>query len=178
MSNIAKDMRKKTVILILALAGLAFGTLAQEVNKVVVDPKLNREVLSGYCNLQGLMKSEMGETFQEVYNEYIPDPAVIDSLKPLMKRVGVLVILGTWCSDSQEQVPGLLKILDQLGYKDKNLTMICVGRDKKAEEIDLSPLNIERVPTVIFYRKGSEAGRIIETPRETLEKDMLHILMQ
>jgi hypothetical protein len=36
-------------------------------------------------------------------------------------------------------------------------------------------MNIERVPTFIFKRGGEEIGRIIETPDESLEADMLKL---
>lgn len=47
---------------------------------------------------------------------------------------------------------------------------------KKAEGFDIDQFIIERVPTFIFYKNESEIGRIIETPVETLEKDILNIL--
>ena len=37
-------------------------------------------------------------------------------------------------------------------------------------------LRIELVPTIIFYKDGSEIGRIVETPVESMEKDLLKII--
>ena len=37
-------------------------------------------------------------------------------------------------------------------------------------------LDIELVPTFIFYRNGEELGRIVETPEDTLEKDLAEIV--
>ena len=37
-------------------------------------------------------------------------------------------------------------------------------------------LNIEKVPTFIFYKNGIEIGRIIESPEKSIEKDFLKIL--
>ena len=56
-----------------------------------------------------------------------------------------------------------------------------VNRDKKNPESDIEYLNIERVPTFIFYKTGGdgskkEIGRIIETPVRSLEEDLLDIL--
>jgi len=42
--------------------------------------------------------------------------------------------------------------------------------------MDISALKIERVPTFIVYDGIKELGRIIETPAETLEEDLLMIL--
>ncbi|MEM1407485.1 MAG: hypothetical protein AAGG59_11970, partial [Bacteroidota bacterium] len=36
--------------------------------------------------------------------------------------------------------------------------------------------NIHRVPTFIFHKNGEEIGRIVESPKESLEVDMLKIV--
>lgn len=84
--------------------------------------------------------------------------------------------MGTWCSDSREQIPAFYKILDELNYPSDKVTLICVDRKKKGLSNEADGLNIELVPTIIFYRNGEEIGRIIETPQESLEKDLLGII--
>jgi len=37
-------------------------------------------------------------------------------------------------------------------------------------------LNITNIPTFIFYKNGKEMHRIVESPMESLEKDMLKII--
>jgi hypothetical protein len=37
-------------------------------------------------------------------------------------------------------------------------------------------LNIEYVPTLLFYKDDKELGRYVELAQETLEKDMIAIL--
>ncbi|MEJ2614863.1 MAG: hypothetical protein P8Z35_07895 [Ignavibacteriaceae bacterium] len=37
-------------------------------------------------------------------------------------------------------------------------------------------MKIELVPTIIFYKDEKELGRIVETPNDSLEKDILKIL--
>ena len=37
--------------------------------------------------------------------------------------------------------------------------------------------DIEFVPTIIFLRNGKELGRIVESPEQSLEKDMRKILI-
>ena len=56
------------------------------------------------------------------------------------------------------------------------MPVIAVNKNKKAEGTDVDILNIEKVPTIIFFKNGEELGRIIETPNESLEKDMLKII--
>ena len=84
--------------------------------------------------------------------------------------------MGTWCSDSHEQVPRFFKVMDEAGYPADNVRIICVDREKKDGSEDVDSLNIELVPTFIFYKEGIELGRIVETPKQTMEEDIFEIL--
>ncbi len=88
----------------------------------------------------------------------------------------IKIVMGTWCSDSRREVPRFYKLLDELKLVDEEITLINVDRMKKVPEINMDDLNILLVPTFIIYRGGKEIGRIVETPIETLEKDLLNIL--
>ena len=161
-------------------SSLLFGFLllplfmfSQEMNKMITDPKSNKEILIGNCDRAGLKQGEFGIMFNENYKNYLPDKGVLNQLRLKKEGMDILVVLGTWCSDSQEQVPGFFKILDKIRFDKKSVQVICVDRNKEAGDVDLVNYNIVKVPTFIFYRKGREIGRIIETPYTTLEKDML-----
>ncbi len=84
--------------------------------------------------------------------------------------------MGTWCGDSKEWVPRFYKVMDQAGFNYRKMKLIAVDRNKKAGDLDISALHIERVPTFIFYKKKKELGRIIEVPYDLIEKDMLKII--
>ena len=66
--------------------------------------------------------------------------------------------------------------MDTLNFDYKNLTVICVDRDKKSPGTIVETLKVDKVPTFIFYHKRNEVGRIIETPVNLFEKDMLENL--
>jgi thiol-disulfide isomerase/thioredoxin len=85
--------------------------------------------------------------------------------------------MGTWCSDSRREVPRFLKLLDVLNFNSSaGLKIICVDDNKKGKGDEVDGLNIELVPTFILSQKGKEIGRIIESPKLTLEKDLLGII--
>lgn len=111
--------------------------------------------------------------FKKNYAEYKPAMSVVDELAEF-KKCSVLVILGTWCSDSHELVPQLMKVMDLAGWKQPEL--IGVDRKKKCSKIDIKPLNIEYVPVIIVFEKEKEKGRIIETTKKSIEEDLLEIL--
>lgn len=159
--------------ILLTWAILPVMVFSQELNRKIIDPRLDKEILYGYCDRYGLEKGESGKLFDEYYQIYEPDQAVLNQLKLKQEGIEILIILGTWCSDSQEQVPKFFKILDKIRFNKKSVQLICVSRDKEAGDVETMNYNIQKVPTFIVYRKGREIGRIIETPYTTLEKDLL-----
>ena len=151
---------------------------AQNINKTKVDEKSQMEVLTGLCNRDGL-KSNLFKTYYESeYNSYTPDTATIKKLKKLIadKKITVTIVMGSWCGDSQEQVPRFYKIIDALNFSEKNVTLYCVDRSKKTDNGETDNLAITLVPTFIFYNDGKEIGRIIESPKKSIEKEMLKII--
>lgn len=165
----------KSLLLILAVI-LSTVILAQEKNKIIVDEELNERVLIGPCDRDGLESEIFKEYYKNEYGDYKPDEAIVKKIKGLKKGVEIVIVMGSWCQDSEEQVPRFYKIIDQATIRDSKINLIAVNRAKTAGETDISALDIERVPTFIFYKKGREIGRIVETPTSTLEKDMLLIL--
>jgi len=155
---------------------LSSGLFAQEINKVITDKDSDTEFLIGTCNREGLSTVPFGEFFTPGYADYIPDKTIIKKLSKQKKGVHVAIVMGSWCSDSQEQVPRFIKILDEMKFKDSNLSIICVDREKLGGDTDVASLDIQRVPTFILYKSDREIGRIVETPNSTLEKDLLLIL--
>jgi dipeptidyl aminopeptidase/acylaminoacyl peptidase len=120
--------------------------------------------------------------------DYEPDPALIGAFADHMQDVEITVLLGTWCSDSRSEIPRLWKILDQIGYPADEVTLYAVGSSRFTSDMPIPPellewstlikehYGVERVATIIFYRKGEEIGRIVETPEASLEGDLLEII--
>ncbi len=136
----------------------------------------NQEILTGIIDRKELLEGEFGKSYRNEYQNYTPDQKILDKIKSYIFSYSVTIVMGTWCEDSQKQVPRFFKILDKLNYDSRFVKLICVDRSKKAEGIDSEDLNIIRIPTFIFYTKNSEKGRIIESPENTLEQDILKIL--
>jgi thiol-disulfide isomerase/thioredoxin len=97
-------------------------------------------------------------------------------LRKLEEPWTATLVMGTWCGDTHREIPRFYRILDEMGVSDQSITLIAVDRTMQADGLDLEDLEIERIPTFIFYKKGKEVGRIVENARETLEDDMLLIL--
>lgn len=168
-------MKKLFFITLILLPSLIF---AQKLNQTTMDPKKNNEMLVGYCNREGFssVNCNFDSAYKAEYPLYHPDEASIKQLAKKIKGIRITLVMATWCGDSKEWVPRFYKIMDELGYNYKKLTVISVNRNKEAPETTAKDLKIERVPTFIFYRNKVEIGRIVETPSGLLEKDILSIL--
>lgn len=146
----------------------------EEMNATI--PYEESVMLIGKSNREGLQMDAFKEWFNPGYQDYKADPDTFEKLKPLLKDVSILVFMGTWCEDSQRDVPHLYKILDDAGYDESKLTLINVSEEKTTPQGFEKEHDILNVPTIIFYKNEKELGRIVEYPIETLEKDMLAIL--
>jgi thiol-disulfide isomerase/thioredoxin len=84
--------------------------------------------------------------------------------------------MGTWCEDSQLQIPSLFKVLDEAGFNPNHYTLITVSEEKDTPNGLEKDKDINFVPTIIVSMEGEEIGRIVEYPIENLEKDLENIL--
>jgi len=84
------------------------------------------------------------------------------------------VYFGTWCHDSEREVPKLLKLLSY----NKTLTISLIGLDyKKTEPNGGAKANgVQFTPTIIVTRAGKELGRIVEQPAVSLVSDIHQII--
>jgi len=165
---------KIIVAVLIVLSG--FQATAQMLNSMVVDTKTKTKMLIGYCNKEGLEKDVYGVYFKSQYDVYNPADTYITKLEGKLDDIEITVVLGTWCSDSQREVPRFYKVINEAGYNDKRVKVIAVDKAKEAIVVDIKDLNIEKVPTFIIYRDNVEIGRIIETPKKSLEKDLWKII--
>ena len=138
-------------------------------------------IMVGKINRIGLQQEPFGLWFNNGYENYDVDMASLGKVKEALKEVEILTFMGTWCSDSQREVPHFFKILDQLGYDMDNFQAIALSDHpdhyKESPQHEEKGWDIEFVPTIIFLRNGKELGRIVESPEQSLEKDMRKILI-
>ncbi len=146
----------------------------------------DRTILMGEVTREKIV--EHLHTWDVDYFEYLPDEELLPRIGEYIFNVDITIVLGTWCSDSQREVPRLWRILDDLGYPLSEIKMLAVGSSRFTSDMGI-PKNlltwsdrvkkrygVERVATIIISKGGKELGRIIETPEESLEKDLLRII--
>lgn len=108
---------------------------------------------------------------------YQPNAGAVSAIKAADKDARITIALGTWCPDSRNYVPKLMKALRAAG--NNHIKVNIIGIDNQFHDpIDtIQQLKLVNVPTVIVERDGREIGRIIETPAtESFEEDLAAIL--
>ena len=172
-------MKGKTFLLLLSL--LSILTSCSSTTKIVVNRKIitpdGEPMLIGQITRNALTDdTDFSSWYQSEYDSYIPDPKVIRSLKGRNNLHRIEIFFGTWCDDSKVQLPRFMKILDKIRFPKNKITLYAVNQKKESFYGEQAQKNIQLVPTFIIYKSGSEVGRIIETPKQSLELDFYKIM--
>ncbi len=114
--------------------------------------------------------------FRARYDTVQMDENLAGMIHSLSAGVEVLVFYGPWCGDSRVQVPLFQRIAEKAEIPDSRIRYYALDRSKSSPGGLESRYAIERVPTFIFLRDGKEIGRVVESPRTTLEGDIVAIL--
>jgi len=114
--------------------------------------------------------------FVENYNAYPLNKSLVLQIDSLFNDIEVMIYMGTWCEDSQWEVPGFFKIIDALEANDQVQPIVGVNEDKVSHDGSAEHSGVTNVPTFIFSKDGEEINRIVEFPIISLEQDILDIL--
>ncbi len=169
----------KRIFISLLFAIAANNLSAQLINQKAKDRNGN-EMLIGCCTREALLMEPFATWFVPNYNQYKIDSAVAEEIKKNTGNKQFLLFLGTWCGDSKKEVPRLFKLFDYCNIKPEQIRLVLVSNHdsayKQSPAHEEKGMNILRVPTLIVMENNKEINRIVESPVENLEKDLLKIL--
>ena len=111
---------------------------------------------------------ERHEVFKRNYDAY----EVTKKIDGVPADLKVKILFGTWCHDSEREVPRMLKLLTASGVKEDNISLISLDIRKEEPEGRAKALDVRFTPTFIFFRSDIELGRIIEQPIKSLQADV------
>lgn len=172
-------MKKIVQFAFLALFLVAFtGCEQQKVVNRMIKTESGERFLTGEFEKSALNQKYFSTWFEPEYNSYEVEEAKLKGVKKDIKMMKIEVFVGTWCSDSQRELPRLIKILEALKFP-TNTRLKIYGVDRKKQSFYGEELgkDISHVPTIIFYEKGKEIGRIVESPVSGyLEEDIAMIV--
>ncbi len=130
---------------------------------------------SGAIELEEMF--EIVPTWRQRADAYQPDAEAVAAIQANDREVEVTVALGTWCGDSRNYVPKLLRALEDADNPNIRLDLVSIYRGFKEPADIIREQRLTNVPTVIVREDGEEIGRIVETPAgDTVEADLAAIL--
>ncbi|MCL4540029.1 MAG: thioredoxin family protein [Bacteroidetes bacterium] len=159
----------KVLLPLLFLAAFVVGSRAQTSKS---DSASHEKVMIGAVGRAAIDSTSWYKSNRELYR---PTSKLIGQIDSLGSGDSVVVVFGSWCPDSHIWVPIFLNIADSstLG---KNIRFVAVPRSKEEQQKLTRGLDIEKVPTFIFYRNGKELGRIVESPNGDIGDNIIDIL--
>lgn len=114
--------------------------------------------------------------WRAIADTYEPDAATVQRLRAIDQPVKLQVLLATWCGDSRQHVPRLLKAIERANNPNLSVELTGIGPDFLSPMEVVQDENITNVPTVIVRRGNAEVGRFVETPAgATVEADIADI---
>lgn len=133
---------------------------------------------TGELTVEDLIKSPYTNAwFTPRKNQYVPPAEALSTIQEHINDFEIEVYMGTWCSDSQAEIPRFYKILDETKFDQKNkLKVFTLDENYQSKNRDEKGKNITNVPTIIFYKDGKETNRFVESPQESLARDMAKIV--
>lgn len=157
---------------------ITWAIYAQQSYQILIDEKTGKQMIVGECTRDAFLDTAFAGWYNQNYKTYEPDEDFISQIEKELNGIRITIVMATWCGDTKREVPRFLKILDLIDFPEECYTLLCVDRKRKGLKDEVDELDIQLVPTFIFYKDGEEIGRIIETPQLTLEEDFYKIILQ
>ena len=168
---------KKIILIILIIFTSCKNSSTKNKDHLESNKDIEYVDLIGNFKLKDLKKNPYDSWYFENYDNYELDVETAKKINKLISRkISIKVIMGTWCSDSRDNVPGFFKLMDYIKFNERRIELIGLDTDKKNPNEDELKYDIINIPTFIFYKNGEEINRIVELTIESIEKDILKIL--
>lgn len=114
------------------------------------------------------------DTFSKSYDAFTVEEADIAEIKSWPSDLKINVYFGTWCPDSQREVPRLLKILHH--NEQIKVSLLALDFTKSDPEGLAKAAGVTHTATFIVSLEGKEIGRIVERPEQSLVADITAML--
>ncbi|BED90811.1 hypothetical protein PspMM1_32790 [Pseudoalteromonas sp. MM1] len=124
---------------------------------------------SGEISTQALLSDY--DKFNKQYKAFAPTDQDIALMQKLAGKE-LIVLFGTWCHDSQREVPKLIKLLEESKVELASIDYVAVGYNKRDDAGIAQAHDLQYTPTFVVKQNGKELVRVIEKPTGTLAQDL------
>src|SRR5262245_32905127 len=152
------------LFLILPMMALAYEEKSDDHNFLPLGIISKKDILAGR------------NIYNQNYVDYVPKSDPVQAIHNCSQPIEVKVIFGDWCKDSKKYIPAFIKTMEFADNKGIQIVYINIDRQKKEPADLIQGLDIQQVPTFIVYSEGKETGRIVESPKVSIEQDFADLL--
>lgn len=165
----------KKLILLVCIVCATIPAMAQYGYDVLKDGQSNQTIFKGKCTFDDLNDEASFDWLKLGTNEYNPNEDALNILKKQLPSCEIVIFMGTWCDDTHALLPKLYKTMT-LSHCFTNYTMYGVDREKHSSNREDEKYKVVNVPTIIVLKNGAELGRIVESPKASIEQDLVKIV--
>jgi thiol-disulfide isomerase/thioredoxin len=158
-------MKKNLLCIVVTI--LLFGC-----NNTIESPQ--NKMAIGIINSQQLLAEYL--PFSRQFHHFTLTSEQVAQVQAWPNDIVIDVYFGSWCHDSQREVPILLKALTVNPALKTHL--IGVDWSKQDPQGLAKKANINFTATFIVLKNGQEIGRVIERPKINLISDLNNIIMK
>jgi hypothetical protein len=115
--------------------------------------------------------------FRASYQNYHPSAEELAAVRALTGK-SLIVLFGTWCHDSEREIPKLLKLLDLSGVKLHSLSLYGVNYNKQEPNNLHKIYNLKFSPTIVLLQGKNELGRVVEKPNVSWGEDLGNLITE
>ncbi len=139
------------------------------------EPETGVVILKGECRFEDL-KAQPSFMWLKDTAQYKPDKRALGTLREKLLQYEMVVVFGSWCEDSQRELPHLYRVLQEAGMPMEKVALYGLDRAKKGRDMEDKIFRVEKVPTIILFKNHREIGRIVETPKRSIEADLAQMI--
>ena len=119
---------------------------------------------------------ESYSAFQQEYHQFQLTEQQKQQVSEINQALTIDIYFGTWCHDSEREVPRMLKALKE--QPNISVNLVALDYEKQEPQGRAKANSIRFTPTFIIKNEQGELGRIIERPKLDLISDLVHITDQ
>lgn len=164
----------REIIILVVVSMITINNLSLAQNFKVFQDEKGKQVIVGQVSWKEWQDSSGWKDFSaKDYEITAENKAKLASL--INDKINFLLFAGSWCGDSETEVPIIYKIIKDIDADENIIKLIGVDRQKHDLDGEATKYNITRVPTLIILKDGQELGRIVEFPKKSWDEDLLDI---
>ncbi|WNC69492.1 thioredoxin family protein [Thalassotalea nanhaiensis] len=112
---------------------------------------------------------ENHQEFADNYYDYQLSDNELTAIDAIADKVNIKVFFGTWCHDSEREVP---RFLQSFKHSQSKVSLIALDGNKSDPDGLAKQNKIKYTPTFVVYDGNVEIGRIVERPKQSLAEDI------